>query len=205
MRRAILALFAVMAVVLTSAAPIAADTTKPVSGTYKSMSSYSQECVPQGARTTCTETSVDVFTETPPTVVVCFNLTTYTYGEKTGRGRVLSSESGCTDPIDAAALAISVSHDQMTTSLVPTEVTLSACDHRTCTETRTVTVSASDTGGPVQPFSNRQTYKDGTCTYRFSETGSSAEVSGSLTFDDTTIPEAGYGQQSEVKAQESCK
>ena len=208
MRRAILGLFTVMALVLTSVAPVAADTSKPASGTYKSMSSFSLDCVPKGDRTTCTNTSVDVFTEVPPMLVVCVNVNTYTYSDRTGRGRWISSEGGCSDPIDASILAITFAHDQLTATLGPTQVTLSECDGRTCatsTETRTVTVSASDSGGPVQPFSNRQTYKDGTCTYRYSESGYSAPVTGTLTMDSTTIPEEGYAQQSEVKYQENCR
>lgn len=205
MRKVTLALLTVMAVILTSVAPAAADTSKPVSGTYQSMSSWSQDCVPDGARTTCTESSVDVFTETPPMLTVCVNTITYTFNERTGRGRVISQADGCTDPIDGSALTITVSHDRLTATLAPTPVTLAACDRQGCTVVGTATVSASDTGSPVQPFSNRQTYKDGTCTYRFSESGYSAEVTGSLTIDGTTIPEAGYAQRSEVKVSESCR
>ena len=194
-----------MGLLLVLAAPVAADTSKPVSGTYKSMSSISLDCVPQGARTTCTQTSVDVFTEIPPTVVVCVNVDTYTYSERTGRGRFISSESGCSEPIDGSVLAITISRDQMTASLAPTAVTLFGCDRRSCTETRTVEASATDSGGPITATVSRSSFRDGTCTYRSSETARFAEVAGTLTLDDVTIPEAGFAQLSDVKVMETCK
>lgn len=203
--RRILGLIPVIGLTLVLAAPVAADTSQPVSGTYKSMSSISVDCIPQGSRTTCTETSVDVFTDVPPMVVVCVNVNTYTYSERTGRGRYISNESGCTDPIDGSALTITAARDQMTASLAPTLVTLLACDRRVCTESRTVTVSAFDAGGPIQASVSRSSYKDGTCTFRYSESAQFAEVSGTLTIDDTTIPETGFAQLSDVKVVETCK
>ena len=203
--RRILGLFTVAALLATLAAPVAADTTKPVSGTYNSLSSISVGCVPQGARTTCTETYVDVSTDTPPTVVVCVNVSTYTYSERTGRGRFISNESGCSDPIDGSALAITVSHDLMTASLAPTPVTLFGCDRRACAETRTVTASASGTGGPVESSTSRSSYKDGACMYRYSESLVTAELAGTLTIDGITIPGSGSAQVAEVKVLENCK
>jgi hypothetical protein len=204
MRRTALALFAVIGLLLTFVAPVAADTGPPVSGTLKYLSSSSVDCAPQGARTTCTETGVDVFPEDGGTVVVCTSVYTYTFSERTGRGRQISYEQGCTEPIDASALTITVSGDQMTAALAPTQITLAEC-RRTCTETRTVTVSASDTGGPVAKFTNRSTSRDGTCTFRYTESGQSAPVSGTITIDGTAIAESGFAQQSEVKVTETCK
>ena len=204
MGRTVLASFAVIGLLLTFVAPVSADTTGPVSGTAKYLSSYSVACAPQGSRTTCTETGIDVFTDEPGTIVVCPSISTYTFSERTGRGRQIRYEQGCTDPIDASALAVTVSRDQMTGTLAPTQVTLFECK-RTCTETRTVTVSASDSGGPVATFTNRSTSRDGTCTFRYTETGQSAPVSGTLTIDGTSVPEEGFVQQSEIKVTESCK
>jgi hypothetical protein len=203
--RRFLGLIPAIGLVLILAAPAAADTSQPVSGTYKSMSSMSVDCVPQGGRTTCTETSVDVWTDIPPMVVVCVNVNTYTYSERTGRGRFISTESGCSDPIDGSVLTITVGRDQMTASLAPTPVALLACGRRTCADSRTVTVSAFDAGGPVQASVSRSSYKDGTCTFRYSESAKFAEVSGTLTIDDTTIPEAGFAQLSDIKVVETCK
>jgi hypothetical protein len=204
MRRTVLALFAVIGLLLTFVAPVSADTTGPVSGTAMYLSSYSVACAPQGSRTTCTETGVDVFTDQPGTVVVCTSIYTYTFSERTGRGRQIGYESGCTDPIDDSVLNVTVSRDQMTAALAPTQVTLFEC-RRTCTETRTVTVSASDSGGPVASFTNRSTSRDGTCTFRYTESGQAAPVSGTLTIDGTVIPEEGFAQQSEIKVTETCK
>jgi hypothetical protein len=205
MRRAIVTLLAVMALALAAAAPTAADTTGQVSGTYKNLYAYAADCVPHGAMTTCTETNLDVYTVEPPMVTVCVNESTYTYSERTGRGRLISSQGGCSELIDDSVLAITVAHDVLTAALAPTQVTISECGRRTCTEVGTATVSALLSGGPVQPFSSRQTYKDGTCTFRSSQTGYSADVSGVLTLDGTTVAETGSAQQSEVKVQETCR
>jgi hypothetical protein len=202
--RRILGLFTVAALLVTLAAPVAADTTQPVSGTYKSFSSYSLDCVPDGAGTTCTQTSADVFTETPPMVVVCVNVTTYAYSEESGPGDWIGEEGGCTDPIAGSALTVSVLRDQMTARLAPTDVTLFECGEETCTETRTVTVSASDSGGPVEASKSRSSYKDGACKFRYSESSLFAQVAGTLTIDGTTMAEEGYGQLSQVKVQEKC-
>jgi hypothetical protein len=203
--RGILGSFMVVALLVTLAAPVAADTTRPVSGTYSSLSSISVGCVPQGARTTCTETYVDANTDVPPTIVVCVNVSTYTYSERTGRGRFISDESGCSDPIDGSALAITVSHDVMTALLAPTLVTLFGCDRQTCTATRTVTASVSDSDGPVETSTSRSSYKDGSCMYRYSESAVRAELAGTLTLDGITIPGSGNAQVSEVKVLENCR
>ncbi|HEY5628400.1 MAG TPA: hypothetical protein VIR16_02725 [Candidatus Limnocylindrales bacterium] len=205
MRRPIFALFTVMALILTAAAPVAADTSGQVSGTYKSISAFSQDCVPQGARTTCTETGLDVYTATPPMVTVCITQSTYTFSDRTGRGRLISSQSGCTDLVDGSGATITVTQDQLTATLAPTQITLTACDRRTCTEVGTVAVSAALAGAPVQPFSSRQTYKDGTCTYRHSETGNRADVSGSISIGAVTLTAAGSAQQSEIKVDQTCR
>jgi hypothetical protein len=68
-----------------------------------------------------------------------------------------------------------------------------------------VTVSASDSGGPVSAFTSRSTTKDGGCTTRTSESDHSAPVSGTLTIDGTTMQESGFVDQDQIKVQESCK
>lgn len=69
---------------------------------------------------------------------------------------------------------------------------------------RTVTVSASDSG-PAGTFTNRGSFKDATCTYRYSESGYSAPVTGTLTIDGTTLAEDGWAQQSEFKVSATCR
>ena len=198
-----------MALLLTFAAPVSADTSgsRPFreSGTFKSLESYSSECVPQRARTTCTETSLSAFSISPTEVVVCVSTYEYTYSERTGRGRFIGEESGCSEPVPSSTLNITQSRDQLTATLAPTDVTFYECDRRGCTETKTVTVSASDSGGPVQSFSSRGSFKDGTCTYRYSESGVSAPVTGTLTIDGVTLDESGWASQSQFKVQENCK
>ncbi|MBA2380914.1 MAG: hypothetical protein H0V73_02280 [Chloroflexi bacterium] len=210
MRRIVLALFAVMALLLTFVAPVAADTgpSGPFreSGTSKYLSSQSLDCTPSHARTTCTETGVDVFSVSPTEVVVCVSTVTYTYSDRTGRGRLISQENGCSDPVAASTLNITLSKDNvLTATLASTSVTLYECNRRSCTASRTVTVSASDSGGPAGTFTNRGSFKDGTCTYRYSESGYTADVSGTLTIDGTTLAEGGWAQQSEFKVSSTCR
>jgi hypothetical protein len=203
-RRAILALFTVLALLMTFASPVAADTAPAGSGTFTSLSSYSTDCVPQGARTTCTENWVEVSSD-QTVVSVCVGLYKYTYSDKTGRGRQISNENGCSDTTDPSILAMTISRDLITVSLAPTSITLAECARRTCTVTRTVMVSADASGGPVGTYTTRSTSRDGTCTYRYTETASYASVSGTLTIGSETVPTAGDAQQSEVKVQETCK
>jgi hypothetical protein len=66
-------------------------------------------------------------------------------------------------------------------------------------------VSADGSGGPVGTYTTRNTSKDGSCTYRYTETGSYASLSGTITIGSETIPAEGNGQQSEVKVQETCR
>lgn len=209
MRRSIVTLFAVVAMLIAVAGPVAADTTPSgpfrESGTSKYLSSYSSDCTPQGSRTTCTDTGLDAFSISPDEIVVCVYVYSYTYSDRTGRGRFIGSEDGCSDPIASSGLVITVSRNQMEASLASTTVTLNRCNRRACTESRTVTVSASDSGSPVATFTNRGSFKDGTCTFRYSESGYSAEVAGTITIDGVTIPETGYAQVSDYKVQSSCR
>lgn len=208
MRRAAFSVFGVVALVLTFAAPVAADTTAGPfreSGTSKYLNSYTIDCTPQGARTTCTETGIDTYSISPTELVVCLYTYTYTYSERTGRGRLVSQESGCSEPVASSTLNITVSRDQLTATLGATEVTLYDCNQRSCAESRTVTVSASDSGSPVGTFTNRGTFKDGTCTYRYSESGSQAPVSGTMTIDGTTMAEDGFASISDFKVQSTCR
>jgi hypothetical protein len=137
--------------------------------------------------------------------MACVTSHTYTHSERTGRGRLISEESGCSEPVPASALDITVSGDELTATLEETQVTLSSCDRRGCTETRTVTVSAADSGGPVSTFTSRGSFKDGTCTFRYSESGQSAPVSGTLTIDGVTLAEEGQAGVSEYKVQQNCR
>lgn len=208
MRRAVLVPFAVVALLLAIAAPVAADTAPGPfreSGTFKSLDSYSSDCAAQGTRTTCSETGVSVYSISPTELVVCVYTSTYTYNDRTGRGRLISSENGCDESVDPSTLDVTLSGDQITAILAPTLVTLYECNERSCTESRTITVSASDSGGPLTRFANRGSYRDGTCMVRYSESGSTAAVTGTLTIDSTTIPESGYASLSDYRVQETCR
>lgn len=203
-RRLMPAVLAVLALLLIFAAPVAADSL-PESGTYKNLFSESSECVPEGPRTTCTQTRINAYSISPAEVVVCAFTSTYTYSDRTGRGRVVDDEGGCSDPIDASALHITVAHDQLTATLAPTVVTLLGCKERGCTAARTVVVSASDSGGPVNTYTSRDTFRDGTCTFRYRESGVTSPVSGTLTIDGVTMTQDGWAAQTDVSLEESCR
>jgi hypothetical protein len=194
-----------MALLLTFAAPVAAAPPFRDSGTSQSLSSYSVDCQPQGSRTTCTETGLEAFSISPTEVVVCVSEYTYTYSERTGRGRLVDERSGCSEPVPSSTLNVTVSGDQIIATLAETDVTFYECNRRGCTEGDTVTVSASDSGGPVATYTNRGSFKDGTCTFRYSESGSSAPVSGTLTIDGVTMAEEGWASVSKFTVQENCR
>ncbi len=209
MRRAAFVVTVVSALLLAFAAPVSADTSPGgpfrESGTSKYLNAFSSECVPQGGRTTCVETSLDAFSIGPSELVVCVYTYSYAYNERTGRGRFIGSEEGCSDVLDSTVLNITVSRDQIAASLRQTTIALSECNRRTCTATRTMTASASASGGPVGTFSNKGSFRDGTCTFRYSESGVSASVDGTLTIDGSSVAAYGYVQQSDFKVQESCR
>ena len=198
-------MLAVMALLLTFAAPAAAAQPLRESGTSKYLASYSIDCQPQGSRTTCTETGLDAFSVSPTEIVVCVYEYTYTYSERTGQGRLVDERSGCSEPVPSSALDVTVSGDEIIATLSETEITFFECNRRGCTEGETVIVSASDSGGPVGTFTNRGSFKEGGCTFRYSESGSSAPVSGTLTIDGVTMAEEGWASVSQFTVQENCR
>jgi hypothetical protein len=129
---------------------------------------------------------VDVFTVGDGVIVVC--VSEFTFNIHTGRQ--ISEESGCSDEISASALEIS--DDLSSASLSPTAVTFFNCNQRGCVEGDTVTVSAELTGfGPVFTDSQRFTFSDGTCTFRFSSSGEQRQATGTLTIDGDTVSAEG--------------
>ncbi len=91
----------------------------------------------------CTGTSIFVFPNGDGTESACVDVFTYSISSN-GRFRFISDENGCA-PTSAPTVGTDLS-----VTLAPTNVTLSSCNRRSCTPSRTVTVAASDTpSGPI--------------------------------------------------------
>jgi hypothetical protein len=81
-----------------------------------------------------------------------------------------------------------ISDDLSSASLSDTDVTFFDCNQQGCVEGDTVTVSAELTGfGPVFTDTQRFTFDDGTCTFRFSSSGEQRQATGTLTIDGETL------------------
>ena len=99
----------------------------------------------------------------------------YTYNARTGR--LTKEEHGCTDTTN-----LTVAQDLSSATLTPTQVEV--CDGRNCD---TVTVSAElQAVGDTATFRGRSSFKDGTCTFTFSDSGQSRHAAGTLTIDGET-------------------
>jgi hypothetical protein len=179
---------------LVLAAPVAAAPPLKESGTQEQMSAFSTAC----SGSTCTDTFVDAFTVEEGLVVVCVGQVTY----NVRNGRVISEESGCSEP-SADGLVVT---DDLNASLAETSVTFIECNQQGCTEGDTVTVSAELTSfGPVFTFTDRGTFSDGTCTFRFRSSGEQSEAAGTLTIDGETLDANGFVVVSEFTVSSRCR
>jgi hypothetical protein len=179
---------------LAFAAPVSARDRVRDSDTFSSFSSFSETC----SGNTCTSTSVDAFSISADTVVVCVN--EFTYNTRTGRS--VSEQSGCTE---TAPSVLTIS-SAMSVRLAPTDVTIYNCNQRRCTEAGTVTVSASDqASGPIITATGRVTIKEESCTTKITFSDRSAPVAGTLTIDGTTLDEQGGATISQQTVTTSCR
>lgn len=200
MHRFIVPAIVVPMLLLALAAPTLAAPPLKESGTSMYFSSYSTVCS-EGRSPSCTDTSLNVFSIAPDSVLVCVD--TYTYSARTYR--LISQESGCTE---TSSSVLSITGD-FTVTLSDTSVTVSElrCGRRGCIEagTRTITVSAQDAAvGPIQTSSGRGSFSDGTCTYRYSFTERSAELAGTMTIDGVTLDQWGWGSVGEYRVTARC-
>jgi hypothetical protein len=182
MRRFALAFVAVPFSLLLAVGPVAADTSPNGSNFFSGSSS----CSTTGGRQVCTDTSLFVSSnEDGSPGQPCLELFTYSIGAN-GRFTVISDEFGC-----ASSGTITIGAD-LSVALDPTQIPLEECGRRTCTPSRTVTVSASDSPtGPISTTVTRSTTKSGTCTTKMTTTDQFAEVAGTLTIDGTAFDETG--------------
>jgi hypothetical protein len=127
-------------------------------------------------------------------------LSTATYVLNRDRFNLRSQEYGCTE-VPASALSLT---SDLTATLASTTVTLTSEGRRS--QSREVTVSAHDEAvGPVRTSSGRGSFRDGTCTYRYSYTERSAEVAGTITIDGTPLQESGFAAVGESTFSERCR
>ena len=183
MRRIAVAFLAVPFSLLLAIGPVAADT----SPNGSNFSSFASSCSTTGGRQVCADTSLfassneDGWPGQP-----CLEVFTYSIGAN-GRQTVISDEFGC-----ASSGSITIGAD-LSVALDPTQIPLQDCGRRTCTLSRTVTVSASDSPtGPISTTITRSTTKSGNCTTKMTTTDQSADVAGSMTIDGTALDETGF-------------
>ena len=201
MRRAILILATLSALVFVMAQPAAAAPPIRESGTFTYAFGTTSECEQQGGRTVCTDTTISI-QEGPDFSVVCVDQFTYSISPS-GRYQMISQQSGCTE---LAPGAFTVSGDLSTATLSPTTVQLYSCDGRRCTEGDVVTVSATFTGtGELNRYSGRGSFKDGDCTYRYTFEGQSREGTFEITIDGSTSTGPGSVGEEEYTFTVRCR
>jgi hypothetical protein len=176
------ALLAIPMGLLVAVGPVAADTSPNGTNFFSSSSS----CSTSGGREVCTDTNLYVFSnedgsDGPP----CLEISTYSISAN-GRFTPISDEFGC------ASGGTAVVGADLSVTLAASQIPLDSCNKRTCTSSRTVTVSASDSPtGPVSTTITRSTTKSGTCTTRTTTTDQFADLAGTMTIDGTVIDETG--------------
>jgi hypothetical protein len=182
-RRFAVAFLAVPFMLLLAVGPVAADT----SPNGSNFSSFASSCSTTGGRQVCADTNLFVSSnEDGSPGQPCLEIFTYSIGAN-GRFTVISDEFGC-----ASSGTIAIGAD-LSVVLDPTQIPLEECGRRTCTSSRTVTVSASDSPtGPISTTTTRSTTKSGNCTTKMTTTDQFADLAGTLTIDDTTFDETGF-------------
>jgi hypothetical protein len=194
MRRVVGSVVLLPILALLLAAPAAAAPPIKDSGTEQSFTAFTSSCGPA----TCTDTFVDAFAAGEGVIVACVFQSTF----NVHNGRVTSEESGCSET-SSDALVID---DLSSASLAPTDVTFFNCNQQGCVEGDTVTVSAELTGsGPTFSESFRQTFNDGTCTFRQSFSGDSRQATGSITIDGETAAADGGIRTGKFSFSEHCR
>lgn len=196
--RRVAALFFVMISLLAFAPAAAADTTGEPGGrprqSYEGIGffAYSSEC---GAQT-CTDTYVyaeEGTTSSGETFeYVCVDQ--YTYNIRTGRG---DYASGCTETTN-----LTVANDLSSATLSPTDVELCGSARR-C---ETVTVAAELEGtGETATYRWRGSYKDGTCSFTYSDSGKEQFATGTITLDGETMDAQGSIRSYKSTYTERCR
>jgi len=181
MRRFALAFVAVPFSLLLAVGPVAADT----SPNGSNFSSSATSCETGGGRQVCADTNLFVSSnEDGSPGQPCLEIFTYSTG---ANGRAISDEFGC-----ASSGTITIGAD-LSVALDSTQIPLEQCGRRTCTPSRTVTVSANDSPtGPISTTTTRSTTKSGSCTTKMTTTDQFADLAGTLTIDGSTVDQTGF-------------
>lgn len=196
MRRFVVSIAALPILVLLFAVPAAAAPPVKDSGTQTSFSAFSIDCGP----TICTDATVDAFTVSDGTIVVCL------FESRTNihTGRIISQDGACSEEISSDALDID--EDLSSASLAPTDVTFINCNQQGCTEGDTVTVSAELTAfGPTFTDKQRSTFSDGICTFTFSSSGEQRQATGTISLDGETLAADGFIGIGKFSFTERCR
>ena len=179
---------------LLLAGPVAAAPPIKESGTDQSLTAFTSSC----GQATCTDTFVDAFTPQDGLVVVCVSRLTFNIHS----GRLTSEETGCSETSSDALAFDGLS----SASLAPTDVTFIDCKRQGCVEGDTLTVSAELTGfGDTSSNSFRETFQDGTCTFRQSFSGDSRQASGSVTIDGDILAADGGIRTGKFSFSQHCR
>jgi hypothetical protein len=184
MRRLGMSLVAVLLLLLAVVPPVAADTSP--NGSNFSISATT--CTTSGGRQVCTDTNVGSFSNEDGSIgPACADVRTYSFSN--GRFTEISDEFGCAESADG----VSIGDDLLSAAIAPTSITLLECGRRTCTTTRTVTVSMTAApSGPIGETTTRSTTTVGGCKVRTTTTDRFAELAGSFTLDGSTSDGTGF-------------
>jgi len=182
-RRFAVAFMTIPIILLLAVGPVAADTSPNGTNFFSSSSS----CSTTGGRQVCTDLNLEVFSnEDGSTAPPCLRVFKYSFSSN-GKFTVISDEYGC-----ASSGTIAIGAD-LSVELGTTQIPLDSCNRRTCTSSRTVTVSANDSPtGPISTTTTRSTTKSGNCTTKMTTTDQFADLAGTLTVDGTVSDETGF-------------
>jgi hypothetical protein len=178
-----MSLVAVLLLLLAVVPPVAADTSP--NGSNFSISATT--CTTSGGRQVCTDTNVGSFSNEDGSIgPACADVRTYSFSN--GRFTEISDEFGCAESADGVSIG-----DDLSAAIAPTSITLLECGRRTCTTTRTVTVSMTAApSGPIGETTTRSTTTVGGCKVRTTTTDRFAELAGSFTLDGSTSDGTGF-------------
>ena len=183
-----LALVLILATPALAAPPIRED------GTVTGANAFAGSCEPAaGGSVECTDQYVDAFQTGPESWAVCVGRFTYAISAS-GRFRSISDESGC---VDLVANPLTIAPDFLSAAIAPSVVPLLTCNRRGCTDAGAITVSAElASSGQVFESTNRGTFSDGTCTYRFTSSATGTNGPAQITIDGSTaLGEGSYSSE----------
>ena len=196
--RRLFTLVVVLFAMLALAPAASADTTaeqRPVRGSYEAIGfdAYSSEC---DART-CTDTFIYAEESTDSSgqtyEYVCVDQ--FTYNVRTGRG---TSSSGCAETTN-----LTVADDLSSATLSPTAVEVCGSEGRSC-ETVIVSADLEATGGRGS-YRSRGTYREGNCTFTYTDSGVQRSAAGTITYDGDVMDAQGQIRTYKSTYTERCK